>query len=92
MIVPVEVVGADDKTRLVVEELVCVVAVDEVETEEGGVSAEGPAKPVLSIVKPVFGGLGWTSGYTGENLPALLGELLDGVTVAAPAGEKGRKG
>jgi hypothetical protein len=83
--------GADDKTRLVVVEFACVVSVEEVETEDGGVSTDEPAKPVLSIVKPELGGLGCTRGYTpGENFPVVFGEMFAGVT--ALAGEKGRKG
>lgn len=90
-IVLVELGGADDKSRLVVVEFACVVSVDVVETEEGGVSTDEPTKPVLSIVKLELGGLGCMRGYTpGENFPALFGELFNGLT--APAGEKGRKG
>ena len=91
ILVLVKLGGADDKTRLDVAELAWVVSVDDVDTEEGGVSTDEPPKPVLSNVKLELGGLGCTMGNTpGENFPALLGELFNGVTV--PTGEKGRKG
>ena len=60
--VPVELDMPDDKTRLVEDKLACVVIVDEADTDEGGVSMVGPAKLVLGIIKPVFGGLGCISG------------------------------
>ena len=51
--------GEQDSTRFVVFELACVVSVEEVDTDDGGVKT---GVPVLSIVRPRLGGLCWMRG------------------------------